>query len=243
VIASASAVIGAGGRLGRVVSDPPLTLRRIHSDDPETCALALVGSAAGPLPGDEYSLTLTVEDSARATLCATGASIAQGEGARPSLLRLSASVGAGSALVADPGALIVCAGSQVEVTVNLDLSVDAQVEWHETVVLGRTAESTPGAAGLSWDVRRDGRPVLVQRVDLRDPVVRRWAIAGNRVLTTVLVSGPGVRAETVVASPTAVAQRIDAATVLITVLAADGASASTHTEALLRRVRGELVQS
>lgn len=238
MIASASALVRAGGVLGAVSSQPPLTLRRVRDDDPDVCALCLVGSAAGPLGGDDYSLRLEVEDGARASLRAAGASLAQGRGARPSTVRLSASVGAGASLDGDPGALIVCQGAKVHVTVALELAESARVEWNETVVLGRTTDTEPGAAVLSWDVRRSGRPVLRQRVDLADDSTRGWwgMTAGLRVLTTVLLSRPGLDARTVVTSPTSVAQRVDASTVLITVLAADGAQAAQRARELIDAV-------
>ena len=70
-------------------------------------------------------------------------------------------------LVADPGALIVCRGSRVDVRLELALGAGAAVDWRELIVLGRTGEP-PGHATLRWDVTRLGRPVLRQFVDL-DP--------------------------------------------------------------------------
>jgi urease accessory protein len=233
VIARAWAHVRAGGVLASVSSEPPMTLRQVHDDDGQMCALCLVGSAAGPLAGDDYALELDVADDAQASLTATGASIAQGRDWLPSSLRMRATIGSNAVLVAEPGALIVCEGSRVDSFVSLELTRTSRVEWHETVVLGRTGDTRSGAATVSWDVRRDGRPLLRQRVDLTDPELSRWMLSGHRVLSSVLLAGPDVQARTVVASRTAVAQLIDEHAVLVNVLADDGADATSQVADLL----------
>jgi len=221
VIARTTAVIEPGGVLGELSCEPPLTLRQVRCDDPGRCELRLVGSAAGPLAGDDLSLALRLRACARATLRATGASLAQGrDGGAAASLSVYAELAAGACLVADPGALIACAGSRVDVRLELVLSADASVEWHELVVLGRTGER-PGQATMRWDVTRAGRPVLRQFVDLVPGLT-----SGRRVLACALIAGPAIAARTVVAGPTAAAQRVDEHTLLLTVLADDAASAA-----------------
>ncbi len=111
VIARTTAVVEAGGVLGELACAPPLTLRQVHGAAGR-CELRLVGTAAGPLPGDDLALSLRLRPGARATLRAVAASLAQG-GA--SSLSMRADLAEGADLVADPGALIVCAGSRVDV--------------------------------------------------------------------------------------------------------------------------------
>ncbi len=236
--ARTTAIVRAGGVLGRVHCAPPLTLRRVHDAD-GACALCLVGSAAGPLAGDALELDLQLEPGARARLTATGASIAQGRGAAPSTLRMAATLAAAAELDADPGPLIVCQGSRVDVAVRLDLAADATLCWRELVVLGRSADAEPGAATISWDVTRAGRPLLRQHTDLTDPHLRTWpgTTGGRRVIAGALVTGPRVVARTVVASATAVAQRVDPTTVLVTVLGHSAAAARAELEALIGQVQ------
>ncbi len=213
MIARTTAVIEPGGVLGSVACEPPLTLRQVVGEDAGRCELRLVGSAAGPLAGDDLSLSLRLRAGARAALRATGASLAQGRGFRgAATLSVDAELAEGASLVADPGALVVCDGSRVDVRVSLALGAGAAVEWHELVVLGRTGEPA-GQATVRWDVTRAGRPVLRQFVDLR-------------VLASALIADPGREPRTAVASPRAVAQRVDEHTVLISVLADDAASAA-----------------
>ena len=222
MIARTTAVIEPGGVLGSVACEPPLTLRQVVGEDAGRCELRLVGSAAGPLAGDDLSLSLRLRAGARAALRATGASLAQGRGFRgAATLSVDAELAEGASLVADPGALVVCDGSRVDVRVSLALGAGAAVEWHELVVLGRTGEPA-GQATVRWDVTRAGRPVLRQFVDLAQP----GPVAGCRVLASALIADPGREPRTAVASPRAVAQRVDEHTVLISVLADDAASAA-----------------
>jgi urease accessory protein len=240
------AVIEPGGVLGELACAPPLTLRQVHSEAPDRCELRLVGTAAGPLAHDDLSVWLRLRPGARAGLAATGASLAQGRGqGAAAALSIRADLADGADLVADPGALVVCRGSRVDVRVELTLGAGAAVQWRELIVLGRTGEP-PGRATLRWDVTRLGRPVLRQFVDL-DPNVagspgsgapltaRTGLTAGRRVLACALLAGPATASPTVVASATAVAQRVDDHTLLVTVLDDDAASAAGRLDELCAR--------
>jgi urease accessory protein len=200
--------------------------------DRQVCHLCLVGTAAGPLPGDQLRLDLRLAPRARATLTATGASIAQGSG-QPARIQITACVGDGAELSADPGALIVCAGSKIDISVRLDLAESAAVLWREVIVLGRTNDAQPGSATIRWDVERVGRPVLRSRLELSDRSATRWALDGRRVLATALASSPVFDARTVVHDATAVAQRLDPHSVLLTVLDDSAAGATRRLDGLL----------
>jgi urease accessory protein len=200
----------------------------VRSEARDRCELRLVGTAAGPLAGDDLSLSLRLRAGARATLRATGASLAQGRGhGATAALSIRAELAEGADLIADPGALVVCAGSRVAVRLELVLGAGAAVEWHELIVLGRAGEP-PGQATVRWDVTRAGRPVLRQLVDLTQP----GPLAGRRVLASALIADPALAARTLVASPTAVAQRVDEHTLLVSVLAGDAADAARQLASL-----------
>ena len=68
MIARAAAVIEPGGVLGELACAPPLTLRQVLGEAGDRCELCLVGTAAGPLPGDDLSISLRLRAGARATL-------------------------------------------------------------------------------------------------------------------------------------------------------------------------------
>ncbi len=230
MIASTTAVVEAGGVLGEVTCAPPLTLRQVYSEARDRCELRLVGTAAGPLAGDDLSILVRLRPGAKATLRATGASVAQGRGqGDAAALSVRADLADGADLVADPGALVVCEGSRIDVRVELTLGAGAAVEWRELIVLGRTGEP-PGRATLRWDVTRLGRPVLRQFVDLDLGLT-----AGRRVLACALIADPAIAPRTVVASATAIAQRVDDHTLLATVLDHDAARATQQLDELCAR--------
>jgi urease accessory protein len=230
VIARTTAVVEPGGVLGALSCAPPLTLRQVHGEG--RCELRLVGTAAGPLAGDDLSLSLSLRAGTRAALRATAATVAQG-GA--SALSIRVDLGAGAELAGDPGALVVCRSSRVEVRLELALAPGAAVDWRELIVLGRTGEP-PGQATLRWDVTRAGRPVLRQFTDLS--LGGLGATAGRRVLACALICDPAGAPRTVVASPAAVAQRVDDHTLLVTVLDDDAARATRQLGELCGRARG-----
>jgi urease accessory protein len=227
MMTSARAVVTPGA-LAELSSRPPLTIRQVRAR-PGTIGLCLVGTAAGPLAGDELRLTLDVAAEARAELVAAGASIAQGGASRTAA---SVRLGAGARLDADPGPLIVSAGARVDVELSIEVEPTSALVWREFVVLGRTGEPA-GLATVRWDVARGGLPVLRQHVDLAYPELAGWPgmTAGCRVLVSELRLGPDVDARTVVHSPTAVTQRLADGATLTTVLAASAAAA----EAVLPR--------
>jgi urease accessory protein len=230
VIARTTAVVEAGGVLGEVTCAPPLTLRQVHSETRDRCELRLVGTAAGPLASDDLSVWIRLRPGAKATLRATGASVAQGRG-QPDAAALSirADLAEGAELIADPGTLVVCRGSRTDVRVELTLGTSSAVEWRELIVLGRTGEP-PGRATLRWDVTRLGRPVLRQFLDLDLGLT-----AGRRVLACALITGPAISSRTVVAAATAIAQPVDEHTLLVTVLNDDAARATRQLDELCAR--------
>jgi urease accessory protein len=239
VIARTSAVIEPGGVLGELACQPPLTLRQVHGDVPERCDLRLVGTAAGPLAADDLSLSLRLRAGARATLRSAAASLAQGDGDSAGTFSIRADLADGADLVADPGALIVCRGGRVDVRLELTLGAGVTLDWRELIVLGRTGEPA-GAATLRWDVTCSGRPVLRQFVDLADPAWTAWAglTAGRRVLACALLADSAGTAHTVVAAPTAVAQRLAGQLLLVTVLSDDAAAAAQELDQLSALARG-----
>jgi urease accessory protein len=232
VIASARAVVAPGGVLRSARSQPPLTIRQVRADDPEVCAICLVGTAAGPLAGDRLRLEIVIEAAAQAHVTSAGAAIAQGRaGGPPSEVRTHAKVGAQARLVSRAEPLVVCAGSAVAVRVDIELAASAALVWRELVVLGRAGEDG-GAVTLDWDVRRAGRPLLRQSTDLSAEPPWTGLLGGRRVLASELHVGPDVDAATLVRSPSAVVQRVADGCQLRTVLADDVATALAELDAL-----------
>ena len=233
MIARTAAVVEPGGVLGAVRCVPPLTLRQVRGEAPDgeqRCELRLVGTAAGPLAGDDLALSLELRPGAKATLRAAGASVVQGGGGGRTLA-IRAELGEAADLVAAPGTLVACTGSRVEVRVEVVLDRGAAVDWRELIVLGRTGEPA-GQATLRWDVTRCGEPVLRQFTDLGPPLY-----GGKRVLACALISDPAASVRTAVESAAAVAQRVNDHTVLVSVLEDDAARAVRRLGVLCAQAR------
>lgn len=223
--ARSRAVVARGGRVAHLYSEPPLTIRKVFTEKQGESALCMVGSAAGPLPGDDLRLDLEIQDGGHASLSATGASVAQGQPGVSSSAKAAARLhtcvvlGAEASLVADPGALVICAGANVDVELEIALTTSATLTWRETLVLGRRDEPA-GFATLTWNVLRDGRALLRQHLDLRESHLRSWEgmTRKHKVITTELRVGIN-DAQTIVHSPTDVTQQIaDDATLRTTLL-------------------------
>jgi urease accessory protein len=233
VIALATAAVSASGAVRRFASAPPLTLRQVNGEDPSSTTLCLVGSAAGPLAGDQLTIELDVAEDARACLIATGAMMAQGDGDMPARLLTRVSVAAGATLDVEPGPLIVCAGGSVDVRIEIELDPTASLRWRELLILGRFNEPA-GAVRLSWHVDSGDQPLLRQTIDLTDRERTAWPgmLQGKRVMLSELAVQPGTIHRTVVHSPTAVIQRLNENASLTSVLADDAAAAVRVLDAL-----------
>lgn len=198
-------------------SSPPLSLR------PTPDGLHLLGSAAGPIGGDDVHLALTLTDGAALTVRTVAAQVAlPGPRAGPSSAEVRATVGDGATLRWLPQPLVLAERSDHRVTAVLALAATASVVWREEVVLGRHGE---GGGSLLQRLRvdRGGRPLL--RSDLALGPVWPGAdgpagIGTARVVGTALVVGaPAAAAEPRLTSGVRSARcRLDADAVLVTAL-------------------------
>lgn len=174
--------------LRRIASRPPLVLRQTDG------GLTLVTGAAGPLGGDETELTIEVGDAAALTVGSAGAALAlpgHHGGTSTALVRLV--VGADAVLCWRPEPLIVAAGADHIVRFEVELAESARLRMVETLVLGRHAEP-PGRLRSQWRVRRAGRTLLAQDLDVGVGAPEGWdgpaVLGGARVLATALVVDP-----------------------------------------------------
>jgi len=220
------AAAGPGGttRLPVLASQVPLVLRRTPA------AVYLVGGAAGPIGGDQLSLTVRVGAGAFLRLCSAAASIAlPGLDGLESVLRVSVTVAAGGRLEYLPEPLVVTAGARHATIVSVTLDAGASLLLRDEVLLGRHGE----AGGTVRSVLRAdyaGRPLLRHSVEVsgEDPVSRGPALlAGHRGVGALLVAGPGQPdallsgAGTAGASPEAAVMPLAGPGVLVTALAGD----------------------
>ncbi|TDV41796.1 urease accessory protein UreD [Actinophytocola oryzae] len=178
--ASARLTVEADG--GRFVvrelrSDAPLTLLPVRGQP----VVHLVGSAAGPLGGDELTLTVLVGPRACLTLRGIAASVVlPGPHNAKSHTSVHIELGEGASVDYLPEPTVVTRRATHEATLTVALGEGARFRTRETVVLGRSGEQ-PGELYTAMHVTRCGRPVLRQRV-----AATVESLLGKRVLATEL---------------------------------------------------------
>ena len=189
--ASARAVaelVGDRTILRTLASQPPIVLRQTDR------GLTMVTGAAGPLGGDRTDLTVSVGDGASLTVGSAGAALAlPGVSAGPSHALVSLRVGAGASLRWAPQPLVVAHGADHVASLEVSLDPSARLTLVETLVLGRHAEP-PGRLRTRWRVRRGGRMLLAQDLDVGAGAPGGWdgpaVLGGARVLATALAVSP-----------------------------------------------------
>ena len=157
-----SSIVHAAWRGGRTIieelrSEPPVTLR------PTRTGIALVGSAAGPVGGDESELVVDVGAGASLAIEAVAATMVfPGSAGLQSRQDINIRVGDAGHLdwIAQP--LLSIVGSDHVQMVQIDLAPTATINFHEWIALGRTAE--PGGY-LQTELRvvRGGSAVFHQQ--------------------------------------------------------------------------------
>jgi urease accessory protein len=223
-------------------SAPPLTLRATDAG-----VVHVVGSAAGPVGGDDLHLAVTVGGGAALTIRSVAASIVlPGPADAPSSLAVEADLGSGASLRWLPQPTVAVVGCDHRAASTIRLAVDARLVWREVVVLGRHGEA-PGSVVQRLRVDVAGRPLV--RNDLA--VGPRWpgslgpgGVGGARAVGTALVVGHDLDApavdESVAAAVAAGSDgvraavlRLDDRAALVTVVAAGARGAIAAVDAAL----------
>lgn len=181
--------LGPGGAtcLEELRSSAPLALRQAAG------ALWMVGTAAGPLPGDRVTLSIDVGAGATLTLRSTAASVALGgHDDYLSELLVDADVGPGGELRWLPEPTVATAGCHHSSATRIRLAVGARLVWRDELVLGRHGEG-PGRLASRIDIESGGDPVLRQEVQV-GPGAQGWqgpAVTGGAgAVGVVVVVGP-----------------------------------------------------
>lgn len=168
-------------------SMPPLTLVPARTNGP-SATVRIVGSAAGPLGGDDLELSVHIGPGARLTLAGIAATLAlpgpQGEPSR-STVRIDLADNAQVDYLPEP--TVITARANHHAVLDATLAAGAELHCREMLVLGRTGER-PGRLAVTTNVTRDGHAVLRQRLDIGDSTMdaNLTTLAGKRVLATEL---------------------------------------------------------
>lgn len=159
-----AALAGAGGRtyVSEMRAEGQLAVR--STDPPGTRGAArvhLIGTAAGPLSGDEVVVRVEIGPGAALELGSAAAAVAlPARGVRePARIRLEAVVAAGGRLDVALEPVVVCRGAQIDAVTCVVAEPGAHVSVREVTVIGRYREH-----GGDWVGRMsacvDGVPVL-----------------------------------------------------------------------------------
>lgn len=168
--------------LRRVLADgPALAVRRTGPSRGPCAQVHLVGTAAGPMGGDEVEVGVVLGPGARLEVLGVASSvILPGRHQARSRLHLDLEVAAGAELVCALPVVVVTGRAEHAVTTTARLAGDARLRLVDAVRLGRHGEPGGWWRG-SLDVTRDGAPLLRQTTSLgEDPD------DGLRALTSVL---------------------------------------------------------
>lgn len=162
--------------------------------------IVFLNTAGGLTGGDRLSYALTLGEGARVTATtqtAERAYAAPGAEA-PARLDVRLEAGAGARLDWLPQETIIYDGAALERQSEIALDPDAELLMCETLVLGRAAMGESVRRLRLFDrrsVTRDGRPVLVDAVELTDgslaAVAEEAGLAGARAVALVALVAPG----------------------------------------------------
>lgn len=176
-------------RLSCLRSSAPISVRQTPD------GVYLVGTAAGPLGGDDLLLEIEVEAGARLVVRSAAASLAlPGNTGLPSTVTVQAHVGAGGSLWWLPEPVIAGGGCDHRIHNRVALDSGASVVWRDELILGRRGER-PGRVNNRIDVTLGGAPLLRNElmVGAGAPGWDGPAVLGDAgAVGSLLVAGPEV---------------------------------------------------
>ena len=196
--ASAALAVEAGpggrSRVTTLRNDPPFTFRPTP-DGPHPGGVVWVGTAAGPVGGDDLRLQVDVGPGAELRLTSVAASLVlPGPRGDQSSTAVSVTVADGARLWWCPEPTIVAAGARHRADTVVRLGDGTELVWVEEVVLGRHGET---AGRLRSRLRIEGRagvPLLSSGLDTGHP---GWdgpaGLAGCQAVAQVVLLGPPAR--------------------------------------------------
>ncbi|ALG06076.1 urease accessory protein UreD [Kibdelosporangium phytohabitans] len=149
----------------------------------------LVNSASAPLGGDDLALTLVAGPGARLRVVGVAASLVlPGPGPARSRFAVHVEAADGSIVEYLPDSTIITHRARHAAVFTGSLEPEARLRVREMLVLGREGER-PGSLSTETVVRRGGRPLLNQRLEIDSLTASPAVLAGRRVLASDLRVG------------------------------------------------------
>ncbi|AYF99420.1 urease accessory protein [Protaetiibacter intestinalis] len=183
---------------------------RVVARGPRSAHVAVAAAQMLLLDGDALTVEVEVGPGCTLEVEDVGGTVAY-PGA--SSWRLVARVGAGGRLVWRGLPFVVAADARVQRETAVELDRGAALLVRETLVLGRHRE-TGGAIDAASVIRQDGRPVVVERLDVDAAAPEPGVLGAHRVLDSVIAVGfepPPEPGALVLETPGAIARHLDAA--------------------------------
>lgn len=219
--------------VSRLASSPPITLRPSIAKEPEPWArhapdlarVSVAASAAGPVGGDHYRFDIHVGAGSTLVLTEVSATLLlPGPDGTPSRSDFRIQVDAGATFIWLPQPVIAAHRCDHLNDVAVDLVADSRLLIREQLLLGRHHEPS-GRLRQRLRIRRDGRPLYAQDLDLGTATATSPAVTGgHRAVGSVLIVDPDWRPDThtpVQLPGDAALLPVAAGTVLISALADD----------------------
>ncbi len=181
----------------RVGEDGSLRVRFPNAVAGDTEAV-IVNTAGGMAGGDAFTLDFNLRDGADLTLTTAAAEKVYRAMDAPSRIDVRLTVGVGSRLAWLPQETILFDRTELERSIEADLSGDAQIVLAEGIVFGRALMGETVRHGMlrdRWRVRRDGRLCYAETASIQREIAAKLAHkaigAGAIAFATVLIS-PGL---------------------------------------------------
>ena len=174
----------------------PLRVQRPFYPEPEVCHVYLLHPPGGVAGGDRNAIAVTAAPGARALLTTPGATrFYRSAGPRASW-RQSLAAAAGSSLEWFPQETLLFNGAKADLETRVELGAGASYIGWEILCLGRPARGEryrQGRCAFSYEVWREGRPLLVERLAFSggDPVLQApWGLRGLPVWAALVATAP-----------------------------------------------------
>lgn len=215
-------------RLTAVRSVPPLGVRMAGGD------VHLLGTAAGPMGGDDLGLVVTVAPDTAATVRSVAATVVLPGDGRPSRQSFAIEVQARARLHWAPEPVVVATGSDHRVDTAVDLAPDADLVFVDRLVRGRTGE-VGGHLASTVRIERGGEVLVHHGLDTHRSAWSGKSVGGTcRALGLVVLVGHPARGVVARVTPDLAVQRLGDDLVVAIALADD----ALDLDRLLRTVDG-----
>jgi urease accessory protein len=186
------AVEGGRVRVQTEVAGPataPALRPMLLASDARSARVSLVPDGAMLLAGDDVAVEVEVGEGASLTLVEPAGTVAydMDDGRASWSVRITLAAGATLVWAGEP--FVVSAGADVTRDTQVTLGQDARLALRETLVLGRHGER-PGRVCTTWSAHAyDGRPLLVESLDLEEGSLVPGLLGPHRVLASVTALG------------------------------------------------------